>query len=253
MDTRNDHWDFYSCEIEGKPHSMMVNLSLIDVAPISSLTLFQCLEVTLRYPNPKHGMTTKQEYEALKEMDELVDRSETKDLKFVARQTGDSKRKFYFYGSSKTGLTSLFDSIGSVFPAYEKTTFSFEDADWLTYFENLYPNAIGMNEITNRSVFDRLEASGDDLATPRSIDHSVLFVNRERAKDFEKIVVEKGFAVTVSTKGFLTKTFDLLVQRTDSPSSLDPITLELEQLAENLGGVYDGWGCIAIKSGDLAE
>lgn len=93
--------------------------------------------------------------------------------------------------SSQADFGSLLDSISQLFPIYEKSTFSFEDAEWQTYFEDLYPNAIGMNEISNRAVCCRLEEKGDDLNIPRTVDHSVIFHNRKQANEFEKIVKKK--------------------------------------------------------------
>lgn len=238
-----DHWDFYACEIEGKPHSTMVNLSFSETAPILKLTLFHCLEIALKHPDPKHGMTTREEFQPLSEMEDLIFRSETERLRYVARQTGGGKRKFYFYASQEFDFISLKHKLDQVFPAYETTTFSFEDGDWQTYFDDLYPNEIGMNEISNRSVCLLLEEHGDNLEVARVIDHTVIFKGRNQASEFSRIVEERGFAVEIKTSGFLRKTYDLLVQRVDTPSRLDPITFELQVLAAGLGGSYDGWAC----------
>ncbi|MES0864183.1 DUF695 domain-containing protein [Ruegeria sp. SCPT10] len=251
-DTQKEHWDFYSCEIEGKPYSTMVNLSLVDVAPVLKLNVFHCIEVKLHYPDPNHGMTTAGEYQTLSDLEDLIFASQTDQIKYVARQTGGRKRKFYFYGSSETAADSVVSALDESFPAYTKTAFNFEDAAWQTYLEDLYPNAIAMNEIKNRAVYFRLEDDGDDLSIPREIDHSVIFHSRKQAKEFERIVTQKGFKVTTTTQGILKKSFDLLVQRVDAPQSLDPVTFELEQLAEGLGGSYDGWGCFTQKQAGAA-
>lgn len=249
-DQSKDYWDFYSCEIEGKPHSTMVNLSLFDIAPKPKLDVFHCLEITLKYPNPEHGMTTNEEFQPLSDMEDLILRNETEHLVYIARQTGDGKRKFYFYASMEVNFVSFMDVLGQSFPAYEKNTFYFEDPNWQTYFEDLYPNAIAMNEISNRAVLFRLEENGDNLEVPREIDHLVIFKNRKKANDFSKIVEERGFTVKISSSGIFNKTFDLLVQKNDPPSRLDPITFELQELAESLGGSYDGWGCMVQTASD---
>jgi hypothetical protein len=243
-ETQSDHWDFYSCVIGDKPHSTFVNLSLFEIAPIQTLNMFCGLEVRLKYPHPKHGMSTDEEFQTLNDMEDLFRENQTSGLKYVGRQTGDSKRKFYFYVGSEADFRSLIDRFDQAFPDYEKSNYNFEDVEWRAYFENLYPNAMGMNEITNRAVYDRLEESGDDLNIPRTIDHFVIFKDTKQAKQFETIAKQKGFTVEVNTKGLLKKTVELLLQRVDVPSSLDPITFELEQLARGLGGQYDGWGCV---------
>lgn len=247
-DESTDRWDFYSCSIEDKPHSTMINLSLFDIAPIQKLNRFHGLEITLKHPHPEHGMTTDEEFQALCDLEDLIEQNQTDQLKYIARQTGDGKRKFYFYASPEVNFISFIEGIDQAFPSYEKTTFNFEDVSWQTYFNDLYPNAIAMNEISNRSVFLQLEAHGDDLHIPRVIDHNVIFDNRKQADDFSKIAEEKGFTVKINTSGLFKKTYDLLLQRTDPPSRLDPITFELKELATGLGGSYDGWGCSVQKS-----
>lgn len=249
-DRSTDRWDFYSSEIEGNPHSTMVNLSLFEIAPVPKLNMFHCLEITLKHPSPEHGMTTNEEFQPLSDMEELIERSETGDLMYISRQTGGGKRKFYFYATPEFDFVSFTDALGQAFPAYEITMFNFEDTNWQTYFEDLYPNAIGMNEISNRTVFFRLQANGDNLEIPRTIDHTVIFKSRNQASEFLMIAEERGFTVEIKTSGLFSKTYDLLVQRVDPPSRLDPITYELKELAEGLGGSYDGWGCIAQTSSD---
>lgn len=252
-DKSNEHWDFYSCQIDDKPHSTMVNLALVDIAPITNLSVFYCVEVKLRHPSPKHGMTTNEEFQPLSDLEDLISGNQTEKLKYIARQTGDSKRKFYFYGSAQADFDSLIDRIDQAFPTYEKTTFDFEDPQWEAYLDDLYPNAMAMNEITNRAVLVHMEDAGDDLNLPRTIDHSIIFDNRKSVKEFEKIVKEKGFTVEINSSGFLKKTYDLLVQRVDRPADLDPVTFELEQLAQSLGGSYDGWGCLQQGSVDEGQ
>ncbi|MTH94782.1 DUF695 domain-containing protein [Roseibium sp. RKSG952] len=249
-DRSTDCWDFYSCEIEGKPHSTMVNLSLFEFAPIPKLNMFHCLEITLKHPNPEHGMATNEEFQPLSDIEDLICRSETEDLMYIARQTGGGKRSFCFYASPEFDFVSFTDVLGQAFPGYEITTFNFKDTDWQTYFGNLYPNTIGMNEISNRSVFLQLEANGDNLDIPREIDHTVIFENRNQANEFSMIAEGRGFTVEIKTSGTFRKTYDLLVQRVDPPSRLDPITYELQELAVGLGGSYDGWGCSVQTSSD---
>ncbi len=209
-DMSNEQWEFYSCEIDSKPHSTMVDLSYFDLAPINELKRFHCFEVALVYPNLNNGMTTNQESQVLNKMEDLIIQSQTSDLKYVARQTGNGKRKFYFYTNRQANFDSVIETIAEAFPTYESTNFNFEDADWRTYFEDLYPNAMAMNEITNRAVFVNLEKAGDDLSIPRNIDHSIVFKDGKKAKEFAEIAKQKGFTVDIEKRGFLKRRLTFL-------------------------------------------
>jgi len=236
-------WDFYICEIEGAPHSTLVDMSLINRAPIHGLSIFHCLEVGLRFPDPAHGMTTDDEVPELDRLEKLIEKNNAVDFKYVARQTGNQSRKFYFYASESFNFKSLLDAVEQAFPVYEASTFNFEDARWDTYCDNLYPNEIGLNEILNRRVCSELLKNGDDLDVAREVDHFVMMDNKRNAKAFLAEVKAQGFDVTMQSEGFLKKTYTLHIRKMDAPAALDHVTLELSRLALRLGGEYDGWGC----------
>ena len=244
----DERWDFCFAHIDGKPHSTMVNLSLYDVAPIRKLEFFHGIEFALKQRHPENGMSVGAEADLLDQIEDFFFQHDHEHLRYVARQTGDGKRKFYFYASSNAIAASLHRSLVQAYPDYEISTFNFADAEWQTYFEDLYPNAMAWNEITNRWVYQSLEKNGDNLDVPRTIDHNVIFRDEKQAKEFEIAASKKGFTVTIETTGLLKKNYDLLLQRTDAPSDLDPITFELSQMAERYGGQYDGWGCFEVTT-----
>lgn len=238
-----DSWNFYLCEIDGHPHSTFVDLALIDEAPIKGLGVFLCVELDLKHPHPDHGMSTAAEFERLEEIENFVGTHQTATLKYVARQTGDRKRKFYFYGQADSDLTTLHAAMAKAFPDYTSSTFHFEDAGWQAYIDDIYPNEMAMNDISNRAVYQQLANLGDDLNIPREIDHTFQFSTLAQAQEFETIVKQAGYAVTIEPQDPPGLTYEVLAQRIDPPARLDPITFELSQLAAQMGGSYDGWGC----------
>lgn len=241
-----ENWDFYFCTINDKPHSTMVEMALADTAPLNGFVIFHCFEIDLKHPNPTNGMSTDEEFQMLSDLETLIEEFSNAHLVYVARQTGVGKRKYCFYGSHETSLASLIENIESEFPDYQPVSFNFVDPYWQTYFEDIYPNEIGLNEISNRHVLERLESSGDKTEVSRQIDHSVIFKNKKQMAQFKAVAETLGFSVEVASSGFVKKSYDLLVQRVDAPSELDPITLELKHLAKSFEGSYDGWGCYVV-------
>jgi regulator of RNase E activity RraB len=246
--SNDDTWDFYSCSIDDLPHSTFVNLSLTERAPIADLPIFKAIEVTLLQPNPDTQMSTNAEFDRLSEMEDFIQTFDSEELVFIGRQTGAGKRKFYFYAASSHDMTSVIDAFSKAFPEYHQTSFQFEDPKWQTYQNDLYPNDIAFNEIGNRHVVFQLAEYGDDGQTPRTIDHNIIFTDKSASKEFEGITAAMGFEVTSKRRGLFNHTYDVLLQKTDSPVALDPITMDLKNRAEQLGGEYDGWGCTTVTS-----
>ncbi|TMV54521.1 DUF695 domain-containing protein, partial [Thioclava sp. BHET1] len=180
----------------------------------------------MKHPDPMRGMSANEAFQDLRDMEDLILGGENETIRYIARQTGAGRCKFYFYASPDLDFSSFMRKIHKAFPEYEIFTFDFEDADWHIYFENLYPNRMGMNEILNRSVYENLEENGDDLDIPRTIDHTIIFRTRDQASEFSKVVERIGFTVKLDARGTGSGTYDLLVQRVDQPSELDPITYE---------------------------
>jgi hypothetical protein len=243
-----DTWDFYSCSIDDLPHSTFVNLSIANRAPIAELPMFKAIEVTLLHPNPDTQMSTNAEFDRLSDMEDFIQTFDSEELLFIGRQTGAGKRKFYFYSAPTQDMATLIEAFTTTFPEYHQTSFQFEDPKWQTYLNDLYPNDIAFNEIGNRHVVFQLAEYGDDGQTPRTIDHNIIFTDKSASKEFENIATAMGFSVSVKRQGIFNRTYDVLLQKTDSPVALDPVTMDLKNRAKQLGGEYDGWGCTTVTS-----
>ena len=100
----------------------------------------------------------------------------------------------------------------------------------------------------NRLAVEALEENGDDLTTPREIDHFVYFEDFDGMTRFEKQADQLGFRVRHHVE-----TDDgrpgLQVYRIDIPSfeRIDAITLPLYRAAREVGGEYDGWESEVIE------
>ncbi len=245
-DLPQTNWNFYSCHIDGKPHSAMIDMEFSEVAPIKSHGVFHVIEVGLRFPHPEHGMTTAEEAETLFTLEDFVTDHQHPELHYVGRHTGNAKRSFFFYGKGPTSAAPLLSALKSTFPDYEFATFHFEDPTWSTYFDDLYPNEMALNEIGNRHVCSRLADHGDDLNAPRPVDHFVKFQTKEQAKAFMKALDGQGFDAQINTDEMPDHSCEVALQRIDAPAMLDPITWQLQQTAKTFGGDYDGWGCGAV-------
>ena len=100
----------------------------------------------------------------------------------------------------------------------------------------------------NGDVLRRMEANGDNLSRPRDIDFSVVFPNENAAQEFAKHFQNGGYKATVSFAQVKPDhPWDVLVvkQMIPSHSAITEFENELQQIASNLDGYNDGWGCFS--------
>jgi Regulator of ribonuclease activity B len=100
----------------------------------------------------------------------------------------------------------------------------------------------------NGDVLRRMEAEGDDLSRPRDIDFNVVFPDETAAEEYARRIRGTGYKATVQLASVVkTHPWEVLVVKNMVPthSGITDFEQELQELAEQLGGYNDGWGCFS--------
>jgi regulator of RNase E activity RraB len=240
------HWDFFTANVDGEYSFVLVNMDLISVAPLPDYKFMGFLEV--KFLNPTEGgMYTTEESAALNAIEDQIELIDGTDAIYAGRKTGSGTREFYFYAKDQKTVETTLTELMKPHPDYKFAVGSILDAEWKNYTDFLYPNEMGLNEIRNRAVLDNLARHGDISSKPRICDHSILFGDKAAVSSFTMRAEEMGFVVSVTSSGIFRKTYDVLLKREDAPIDIDEVTYELEQLAKEFGGEYDGWGTTVVK------
>lgn len=241
-----DEWDFYLCRINDQPASIYLNMGLRSVAPVASRPYVVRARVPMLMPR-EDGLSSQQEFEDLGRLeDSMIGALKDHPAIFAGRTTQAGVRDFYFYTDDPDKVASVIASVTDGFPAYIPEIGSFEDPQWEEYLGFLYPSARDRERMANRKTIDALKREGDDLATPRQIDHWIHLETASGADDFLLAARTLGFTST----GEIAKVDGALAYQTVVSSVAVPnldvmneITLQLLELAHAHGGDYDGWEC----------
>lgn len=241
-----EEWEFYFSNVNDKLASIMVDLGLRTVAPMTDKP--NVVWVSVKMNNPREdGLSSQEESGILGDIeDALIDKIISKHNSiYVGRLTSSGDRDLYFY----FGDTTLYDkTISEVMVAYPKYQFDFgakEDKNWGGYFDFLYPLPQQFQSIQNRRVIDQLQKGGDKLTKERDVFHWIYFKSdSDREKFLEKIkndnfsVVDKG-----SDKSWGEFAYRLQIKRVDKvdQNSVDEYVIYLWKIANEIGGEYDGW------------
>lgn len=239
-------WDFYFLQVDGRPASIYLDLSLAAAGPRAEYPW--CAYVRLKMQAPRaDGLSSQEEYAALIALEDALVAAATAEggAIYAGRNTTDGRRDFYFFASHPRAFDDAVRAALGAFDGYGGEIGAREDRDWRTYFAFLLPPPPTRRSMLNRRVCDQLEQHGDDLALPRSIDHEATFPSAKAREDFAKAVGAAGFTVDGAPppEG---GAFRIFVSSVAAPAAIDAVVEELHAAAARFGGGYDGWGCEVV-------
>ncbi len=189
------------------------------------------------------------------------------DAILVGRVICGGNRDLFFYATSGEDWDERIAPIIEPYPGYELDIVLADDPGWEAYLSFLFPSPRDLQGIFNREQCEQLEELGDPLTAPRPIEHWISLPT-EQARDAALAEVTKlGYEVRGVTveesedddldlefgesgigsdagEGQRVRTFFRLhLAHTDVPhiERIEAITGPLFDLAERLGGEYDGW------------
>ena len=248
----SDQWETYFCQIDNNVGSILLDFGIRDQAPLSNHTdlTWLCIHVNAVRCD---GFPESEEFEQLNQVEDSIEAvvaNANGDICYVGRSTSDGKRLLFFY-SGDGSLTERTLSVAvSAYPNYRYELGSKSEPDWNTYFEYLFPDARQCQSISNGHVLQALEKHGDDFAVEREVDHWAYFENSFDRQQFIEAVCERGFRVVDELNDTENEpSFGVQLTRVHAVdrNTIDAITLEIFDLAEEHSGRYDGWETPIMK------
>lgn len=241
-------WDVYTCRVDGKPAVISLDLDLQDVA--DSGTHPQRLHVrhALRAPR-ENGLPDGSENEAMYAIQDALVAAlgEQARALYLACLTNDGYREHFFHLPADSDGRAVVAKVESESGEYELETFSDDDPEWRYYHEFLWPDVRTMQYLMDRRVVQSLADNGDEHSTPRPVDHYMGLPDESRARTLLADAQARGFTGEVQERD---GQWMVHVERDDAVEldHIHGVVWELHEMAERLGGHYDGWGCVVCKA-----
>jgi uncharacterized protein (TIGR01619 family) len=244
---REQDWAFYQCNVNDKPASIYVDLSLKEIAPDEHKSHLLIVWLYMRKPNTTNGLSTQEESNTLFAIEDALVPAITQEFSatYVGRITNDGRREFYFYGSITHDFEKAVRQAFVNFAEYEFEAWDHDDPSWEQYLNLLYPTPNSQRWIGDFRVTQQLEKNGDHLHLPRKIDHWVYFRTPSERDSFEQSVVSIGFEVFDKQELDDDGRYALVISKVQSAEveSVYQTTTLLDAEAEKFNGDYDGWEC----------
>jgi hypothetical protein len=233
-------FDFYLTRLDGALASVVVDLH---ARPVPSHGQCVVVRTALKVARPD-GLRDPRELEALGQVeDELVDALSSRDALYVGRVVSRGEAQFVFYlrGAPDVMMAQVRD--------YALAWKTSADPEWNTFARVLFPSRLELQTMLNRRLLEQLEAQGDALLLPRSVDHLAFFDSREQAQGAASALGELGFRVDAprpEEDGRVALEF----HRDDALGGgrIGAVCAEVLARLEPLGGEYDGWSCAVVRA-----
>lgn len=245
-------WDTYLARYEKGPGSTLVNMTLKQHAPDSSLPYLFAAGV--KFKNcATDGLPAATAFHSLNRISDSV-------VAMVGKRRGtlltgtftyQCERKDYFYVNDTTGLKAeVTQLLHDFFPGYTPAFLIKEDRAWDAYLHFLYPNEETRLFMQNQGIVMRLEKSGDNTGVARPVDHFLHFKSEKDRECFiYKAISQRFKIVSKDSSGNKEAPYILQITREDKAdlTTINKVTSWVKAEATRCKGEYEGWETIVRK------
>jgi len=241
MKEREQHvWDFFFCKLAGKPASVRINLSLLEMLPMETHSQLVYLILPLKMPD-RQGMIHAEEARTIREMETDIVRLATLDLNgmYALRYTGKGRRSLYFYLPPHMEVADLLGACMEAYPEYRFSLGVLADPHW-----NFYRTTLQEDWLQERNLeVPQWEVSADD-AIPQEIEHAFRCASETCRRQFMEVAREKNFAVShlKFSARHQDHPYELTMSRMElnTPKQLSDLRHSLSEIATTFQGLYLG-------------
>lgn len=249
---QEENWDTYVAQHEGKPGSVMLDMSLKAKAPIKEFPFVLVAGVSFGNCGVD-GLPFTREFANLYKISDsiLAVVNGFGKNKLAGTLTRKCRRLDYYYTTDTIGLREeLTKYFQRLLPGYTPFIAIKLDEEWTTYLNILYPNEDVYEVMQNQKVLLQLQKGGDKLDQARQIDHWLYFPTDKDRNAFIAYAINHDYKIeSKRNDGKLSKPFQLRISKIDKVelNSISRLTLWLRKQAKKYNGDYDGWETFVVK------
>lgn len=240
--------DYYIYQNEdGKAVRTEADIGLLDDAPQEDRPWLAWVFVKIHSPD-ESGLCMKQECDLLHRMQ--TDLKEALREKLDAINSGvrmqDGWMELFFYLPTAKKFDNIAAHVMKRYAFYSFETGSSRDARWQHYMNELYPDALMLQQIRSRAVICELEETGDNIVLSRDVEHYLFFqTETQRERTVHKLEAS-GFVLKENVQQEEPFRYGaILVKKHDvTESTLMEVTTELFNTVHSEHGIYEGWSTV---------
>jgi uncharacterized protein (TIGR01619 family) len=246
----NDQWQIYQRMIDDMPATAMVETSWTEEGPDPDKPVCVIVRIPFESEEDLGLPDTDDEFEALDAMTEALVKALSKHKAYFAgKLMHNFAHSLYFYTPGNDGIEQAVATAISKFKGREADVTCIDDPEWERIGEDVWPTEVEVRWNEDMAVLSALEEGGDDMTTPREIEHMAIFASRETCEQFAEWSRQNGFTVGEPTQDE-EDAFSIEFTKVSAPTieAIFDQTGAITEIAEELGGMYDGWQCRLVKA-----
>jgi hypothetical protein len=231
-----EQWAVFPDDFGDQSEVYAVDLGAVGAAPVTDLPIR--LDVDARYA-PAGGGSDEAAAAELTDLDGVVEEAvHAWGGRVVGRVSGAGIRRYTAHLPAEPPSLALETS-----PRLVVSTATQYDPQWAYVRDTLAPDEQQAHVVSDLALIAALDAQGDQLRTPRPLEHTAYFDGTDPAEAAADELRTVGFDVTVSRDD--EGQFALVAVRTDpvAPPAVHQVTWSVKAAADRHGGSYDGWTC----------
>ncbi len=238
-----DDWEFYPCEVDSAPASILINLRFTYEDPRDENDHVYHALLRMKDAGPQ-GTGTQSEMERLSPIEDAIfDRADQAGAQPVGRVRTQGVWRLSAYGPKSLPWAAWVRELAG--PEAEPSVEPDPEFGYVNDF--LLPDAERHQWIMNRRVCDRLLAQGDEPQVVRPVNHFIDY-GEEAPPGLVEAVKALGF--TVNDLG---TSLECTKPHATELDTVHELVMSLVQLADEHDAAYDGWGAAPAKATDVAN
>ncbi len=247
-----EYWEVYMKMLEGRKAMVSLNAGVADGLPDMALGYVGFVKVALKDPT-QDGLISDEEKEVIGFMEDSLEMESLRYRigSYVGRIVTNGEMNFIYYLKYEFEWKDTVNAAMKKFKEYTFEMGSRADVEWEVYQKLLYPNVTEWQLIQNHHSCDQLKEAGDDLQTPRAIEHKAYFESSEKRMHFMDYLHQEGFSIQEEMEpSEAIPLYGMSFYRVDRPFyyEIDTLTLSMIEKSQEFGGQYDGWETSLVTS-----
>lgn len=171
--------------------------------------------------------------------------------KYVGSRVVDGWSELYFYANDSKGIDALVsDTLKPANYIYESNVV--RDAKWDFHYKNLAPNELEQCHIQSEKIIFLLQEEGDNLETPRVVEHYVSFETPTQKNKFINTLQLEGFSFKdeISSEEF-ENGIALVKTHAVTSKEVQKVVNELFEAIKKEHGYYEGWSTLLAEDANV--
>lgn len=242
-----EEWIGYELELEDGFGTCLINVGLAEIAPDAKRPCCALLRIPFHDPG-NEGLGEQSERDAILRIEDTInDRISSLDAIHFATVRGGGAIDMWFY-LAENAQEELEAIAMSASQGYASEFGANPDPEWEEY-KSLYPSPESIAAYSDAQVIDALREAGDRLDIERPVDHIVYAPDITQANKIVRSAEMLGFRLSdqSESEGELPLRLSFTKRQTINRQVIAETRAALTEIAEEMGGAYDGWESPLVK------